>query len=274
MSRPRLRVVAALALLATAAKGAPSRTVHHEIAVRIDPAAGTLEATDRIHLSSGGRATFALARGLAVRRLAADGAPVAFAPDAGQWTVELHRPESGDIEVEYGGRLAETGDERLSIAPNATLLAGDWYPTLELEQLSYDLTVELPAGQTAVAPGRIISEEADARRSRARFTSEGPVDSIPIFAGPYRVAERQHGAIRVRTYLLPELADAPDLADVYLKKVGEYLDLYQKQIGDYPYSSFDVVSGALPLGLGFPGLTYMGVAVLRLPFIPDTSLGH
>src|SRR5262249_8019478 len=39
-------------------------------------------------------------------------------------------------------------------------------------------------------------------------------------------------------------------------------------------SGFAVVSSPFPVGLGFPGLTYLGVQVLRLPFIPDTSLGH
>ncbi len=65
-----------------------------------------------------------------------------------------------------------------------------------------------------------------------------------------------------------------DLADRYLDRVQRYLDLYDGWIGAYPYSGFAVVSGPFPVGLGFPGLTYMGAQVLRLPFIPDTSLGH
>ena len=34
------------------------------------------------------------------------------------------------------------------------------------------------------------------------------------------------------------------------------------------------MSGPFPVGLGFAGLTYLGTQVVRLPFIPDTSLAH
>ncbi len=53
-----------------------------------------------------------------------------------------------------------------------------------------------------------------------------------------------------------------------------YLDLYDGWIGGYPYPGFAVVSSPFPVGLGFPGLAYIGSRVLQLPFIPDTSLGH
>jgi hypothetical protein len=52
------------------------------------------------------------------------------------------------------------------------------------------------------------------------------------------------------------------------------MDHFQKVIGDYPFSSFSIVSGPLPVGLGFAGMTYIGERVLRLPFIRFTSLGH
>ena len=53
-----------------------------------------------------------------------------------------------------------------------------------------------------------------------------------------------------------------------------YVDYFEKLIGDYPFSSFSIVSGPLPVGLAFSGMTYMGENVLRLPFIRFTSLGH
>jgi hypothetical protein len=50
--------------------------------------------------------------------------------------------------------------------------------------------------------------------------------------------------------------------------------MYEPWIGPYPYESFSVVSSPTPTGFGMPTLTYLGVDVLRLPFIRDTSLGH
>jgi hypothetical protein len=94
---------------------------------------------------------------------------------------------------------------------------------------------------------------------------------MALFIGPYTVTERMHGGRRLRTYFHPQVAE---LASLYLTKTSAYIDRYEDRIGAYPYSQFFAVSGVHPVGLGFPGLTYMGTDVLRLPFIPDTSLGH
>jgi hypothetical protein len=56
--------------------------------------------------------------------------------------------------------------------------------------------------------------------------------------------------------------------------VERYLRLYEDSIGPYPFEEFSVVSSPTPTGFGMPTLTYLGVDVLRLPFIRDTSLGH
>jgi hypothetical protein len=75
----------------------------------------------------------------------------------------------------------------------------------------------------------------------------------------------------LRTYFHPEIAT---LAGGYLDAVLGYIDLYERWIGEYPFSEFSVVSSPTPTGFGMPTLTYLGVDVLRLPFIRVTSLGH
>jgi hypothetical protein len=50
--------------------------------------------------------------------------------------------------------------------------------------------------------------------------------------------------------------------------------LYEAWIGAYPFSEFSIVSSPTPTGFGMPTLTYLGINVLQLPFIKDTSLGH
>jgi hypothetical protein len=50
--------------------------------------------------------------------------------------------------------------------------------------------------------------------------------------------------------------------------------LYERWIGAYPFTEFSVVSSPTPTGFGMPTLTYLGIDVLRLPFIRATSLGH
>jgi hypothetical protein len=77
--------------------------------------------------------------------------------------------------------------------------------------------------------------------------------------------------VRLRTYFFSDLAS---LADAYLGDSARYIERYSEAIGAYPFSEFSVVASPLPGGFGMPTLTYIGAAVLKLPFIRATSLGH
>lgn len=250
-------------------------SVHHQLAVRLDPPRGAIDATDHIRLHATGPSSFRLAHGLSVSQLAVDGVAVATASEGNRWVVNITVGDVHDVTVRYGGVIkaaADAGDAALLIDPAGTFLTGDgWYPTFDADVLSYELTVEVPAGELAVAPGNLRAEQTTPRGYTARFASEGPMEQIALFAGPYRIDERRHHGRRLRSYFHPDIAD---LTATYLGKTAQYLDLYEGWIGAYPYSGFDIIAGEQPLGLGFPGLTYIGATVLRLPFIPDTSLGH
>jgi hypothetical protein len=108
------------------------------------------------------------------------------------------------------------------------------------------------------------------------YRFEQPESAIDLMAGPYRVTQRgfvtsDGRQIVLRALLHPEIADR---GDGDLDAVERYLRLYEDWIGPYPYEAFSVVSSPTPTGFGMPTLTYLGVDVLRLPFIRDTSLGH
>ena len=277
----RLIAVAVLLLTATAGRAAAetlSIPVCHRLSVRIDPQSGSIEGTDHVRLLAQGMTPhvhrFTLAQGLRVDQLVVDGAAVAVDASAGRWDITLTGSDTHEITVRYRGVIAaaEGGDAALRIEPRGTFLTGDgWYPTFDTDVLLYELAVEVPAGQLAVAPGKLLSEKTTEQGYAARFASEGPTEEIVLFAGPYRMSERRHHGRRLRTYFPPDVAD---LAATYLDEVAHYIDFYEGWIGAYPYSMFSVVSGVQPLGLGFPGLTYIGAVVLRLPFMPATSLGH
>ena len=207
-----------------------------------------------------------------VDRLVVDGTALAVDPRAGRWLFKLNKRKPHDIMVRYHGTAAGgEEDADLVIDPAGTFLLGGWYPTFDDGLISYELTVDVPVGQLAVAPGKLVEERSSSGRYKARYISQGPMEEIALFAGPYVMRERWLQRRRLRTYFDPSVAE---LAPAYLEKAGQYLEFYEAWIGAYPYAGFDVVSGPRPLGLGFPGLTYVGSAVLRLPFLLDTSLGH
>ena len=156
-----------------------------------------------------------------------------------------------------------------------------WYPELpggnEDEGLaSYRVRLDLPAGQVGVVPGTLLEEKVEAGRYRARFEFPHPSPGIDLMVGPYQVTTRELSTaggkrLRLRTYFHAEVAS---LAGDYLDAAGGYLDLYEGWIGEYPFGEFSVVSSPTPTGYGMATLTYLGVEVLKLPFIRATSLGH
>jgi hypothetical protein len=137
------------------------------------------------------------------------------------------------------------------------------------------VTLELPPGQRGLVPGRLLEERDDARGYRAAFEFTHPGEGIDLMAGPYTITERTltlaDRNVRLRTWFAPGLEG---LADGYLSSTADYLVLYDRWIGSYPYTEFSIVSSPTPTGFGMPTLTYLGADVLKLPFIRATSLGH
>ena len=119
--------------------------------------------------------------------------------------------------------------------------------------------------------GKLLTENSGATTYRAQFELITPAEGIDLVAGPYHVDQRVTGNVAVRTYFHPEI---DELSADYLTAAHGYLARYSSTIGSYPYAGFSIVSSPLPTGLGMPSFTYLGIEVLRLPFIRTTSLGH
>ncbi len=255
------RIVLAVVLLVTTAAGAG---VHHDLTVTLDPANRRLDVVDRVRSDADTRATLPDGlTGVTVDGTAAPAGPIPMA--AGRTITVAYRTTLPAPARDDGAARSFADSDGSFLAP------GTWHPRVDAPTFTWRLQTDVPAGQRAVAPGRLDAEDVGAERVRATFVGDTPTEELPLFAGPYVVTERMHRGTRLRTWLHPDVAE---LADTYLQKTAGYLDLYDGWIGAYPFPGFDVVSSPLPVGLGFPGLTWIGRQVLRLPFIPDTSLGH
>lgn len=169
-----------------------------------------------------------------------------------------------------------SSDARGSFLPSA----GAWYPIAAREGAplphSYTAVLDVPAHQRALVAGHRGPQEARGPRVVTEFAFPHPSEGIDLIAGPYRVAERPAHSIdgrpiALRTYFHAELEP---LSRGYLDAVADYLELYERWIGPYPFTTFSVVSSPTPTGFGMPTLTYLGIEVLKLPFIKTTSLGH
>ncbi|WP_085557357.1 M1 family metallopeptidase [Azospirillum agricola] len=278
---PLVPMVAALILGVVApawAATALTPAVHHDLDVTLDPAAGTLEVTDRVSLPPGVR-EFRLLPGLTLREASAAGRPLPARRDGGRLTLTV--PEgAGEVTIRYGGTLPDFGRERsigAAVGAEGAFLPGlsGWLPSTGGETggepPSWRLSVRVPAPFAAVATGRLVKEVREAGTYRAVFEETRGVEEPSLFAGPWTVTERMHGALRLRLYGHP---GQEALAGDYLDLTGRAIDGYAARIGAYPFDGFSIVSVPPPVGLGFPGLTALGRSVLPLPFVRGQSLTH
>lgn len=266
-----MTLLVVLVVLLARVQAAGTESIHHALSVRVSPDEGSIRAVDRLRLRAAETVSFELAKGLAVERFVVNGSEVRVDPGAGRWEVPSAGEEERLLLIEYAGRPDAQASGLIVGSTESVLSGGAWYPRFAEGLLTYRLEVDVPATLTAVAPGRIVAEERSEGRYRAVFESEGPADDLALLVGPFELSETRYGKRLLRTYFHPEVAD---LSGLYLKKTADYIDLYEDRIGPYPFSGFSVVSTTLPVGLGFPGLTLIGARVLRLPFLPETSLGH
>ena len=288
MTRLAVYFAAAICALAPAFAALSASPAAHQIRVRIEPDTRLLEGKDSIRFDAPRAATLLLSARLRIDSLSVDGQPYAAAarPEGNLQRIAL--PAARRIDLGWSGKLAAldrgldhrgtlTYAEPASGREGTFLPSGSgWYPSVEGSLERYSLELDLPQDQRGLVPGRLVEERQAGGRYRARFEFRQPAEGITLMAGPYRVEERRvrtaaGSEVRLRAYFHAELAG---LASGYLDSVAGYLDLYERRIGAYPFAEFSVVSSPTPTGFGMPTLTYLGIDVLRLPFIRATSLGH
>ena len=258
-----------------------AQSVHMEIEVRLEPQSGEVVIVESLQVRGEALAHFRLPPEFSLKNIKIDGPGSRLSRKGGVWTLHFEGAIDHRITLVFNGVLASIGDAtggaagpgRAVAGPEGSYLPsfGGWYPDFSPDPFTFVLDIDVPQDQRAVAPGRLVSESVEEGRYRARFVADWPVEEIAVMVGPYVIDERRHGDILLRGYFHPEIAD---LTGAYLDKSAEYIDRYADAIGDYPFPAFHVVSSPLPVGLGFPGIAYMGARVLRLPFIRDSSLGH
>lgn len=156
------------------------------------------------------------------------------------------------------------------ITKNGITLAGFWHPMPEQDML-YTLTAALPPGFTGISEGEQISTTKRKGQQQFQTSFPYPLRGLHFAAGPYTVQSLQYKNVTIYSYFF---AEDNHLAAEYLRKAAGYIKRFEALIGPFPYNRYSIVENRLPTGYGMPGFTLLGQAVIRLPFIKDTSLGH
>ncbi len=198
--------------------------------------------------------------------------------DQRQELFEFMPDQDGSIEIGYEGVFEDSHSEQRidGIASNVIdgrgiSLTGLWYPALK-GLCNYDLHVTLPEGYEAVSEAEEVNKTETKRGVEFKFVFPHPIDGINLIATDrYRVVEDNFDNIHLAAYFFKEDLG---LARSYLEYSKQYLELYEKLVGEYPYKRFAIVENFLPTGYSMPTFTLLGSSVVRLPFIIETSLGH
>ncbi len=166
------------------------------------------------------------------------------------------------------------GSKNNLISQAGITLLNDWYPQPQ-SACFFSLQAVIPDNFEAVseADAMLISDCGVGKKS-VECTNVTPLESLHFIAGPYLVKERSFGKDNSKKLYAYFFNEDAELADGYLQKAHDYLQRYEELIGPYPYSRFSIVENRLPTGFAMPTFTLLGQAVVRLPFIVDTSLGH
>jgi hypothetical protein len=273
-ARARLLVLFSLILfpLCAAAGG-----LAHQMHVVLAPQTGEIDVRSSVRVGQPVRRfEFVLNAGLEITR--SNGVPERLGRSADglrqAWRVTLET--AGDtLELQYRGRPVFSSGRRLGDMPQGVISAeavyldgaSAWYPQFQADFDALRLTVSLPEGWQAVS----IGGREPASPGEVTWTSSLPHDDLYLIAGRYSVHARRHGDIELSVWLLE---DDPALAQRYLDASADYIDHYSGLISPYPYAKFAVVENHWQTGFGMPSFTLLGSRVIRLPFIPYTSLPH
>ena len=265
--------------------------VAHHLEISLDPARGSLTGRDRMSVTLPPDTAyfhFDLSPLVRITMLTVEGKRVPVIRQGNRVRVPVpHGPgrKSLDVEVRYEGRFADPFPENPVNTDNpgfgvlgtisgkgACLLAGaGWYPLVSAESERFRVRVSTPRDWKALTAGDFTGFSTEDGRTVSTWDVRQPVRGLHLQAGPYEVRERKTGDVTAAVWLFSE---SMDLAETYLDAVARYVGLFSGQFGKYPFSRFTVVENFFPTGYGFASYTLLGTRVLRLPFIPYTSLPH
>lgn len=160
------------------------------------------------------------------------------------------------------------------ISQKGIYLAGSswWVPVFNNSLMTFSLTCELPANWKNVTQGKRNNEYIKNKKHFDTWVCNKPQEEIFLIAAKF--TEYSHDAangVKIKAFLR-----TPDesLANKYAEVTEQYMQMYEKMLGKYPYSKFALVENFWETGYGMPSFTLLGEKIIRFPFILHSSYPH
>ncbi len=146
-----------------------------------------------------------------------------------------------------------------------------WYPDIPFSLATFTVTSITPIGYESITQGTLVDKKRVNNKTYTTWEEKNVSEGCHLVAGRYAITAIRHNSIDIYAFFFPE---DQGLVKTYLDATVRYLDMYQALLGDYPYGKFAIVENFFQTGYGMPSFTLLGSAVVKLPFIVETSLGH
>jgi hypothetical protein len=202
-----------------------------------------------------------------------------------KWKVKLKKGSESFV-VQYEGKIdfsfsgsVEDYARGFSESPgiiNETgiYLAGStfWVPAFPDKDVTYTLTTTLPAGWKTVSQGERTNEITKGTQHIDSWKCDTPQEEVFLIGARFtEYSHKMNCGIDAMAFLrTPDEA----LAGKYLDVTEQYMDMYQKLTGPYPYTKFALVENFWETGYGMPSFTLLGEKIIRFPFILHSSYPH
>ncbi len=238
---------------------------HYDLDLRYDPAEGRLDGTARIDLTAR-NATPNIAldlKDMDVMSVSVDGVEVGFAHEGAKLRIDLPEPagagESFNVTVRYGGQPTPTptralrgvrvgwqvreGDSFVLAEPEG---ARTWYPVNEhpRDKATYEFSVTVPEGVTAIANGELVGEEERGGRTRTyRWRMADPMAPYlaTVAVGEYAKFETDGpDGLPLAVWLSGPGGGGPGVGTV-LDVQRDVLAMLTDRLGPFPFASYGAV---------------------------------
>jgi uncharacterized iron-regulated protein len=248
----------------------------YRLAVSFDLKNNLLKGTAVITLSDAGDTAVSTGH-LRIMSVTLNGSPAEYKIKDGLFKIAGR----GTLEIRYEGTFkGETGNadnlQNAGVASSGVVsargvsLTEEWYPAIN-GLAYYKLSALVPGDFIAISEADEIIAKGVPSGKEYSFVFSHPLAGIDFVAGDYREVRDTVDGIGIYAYFFPE--DVSLAAD-YIEHAKKYFKMYNNLLVPYPYKRFSIVENILPTGLSMPTFTLLGRDVVRLPFIPETSLGH
>jgi hypothetical protein len=203
------------------------------------------------------------------------------------YQVNIPSDHSGELKliVKYKGKIdspVEQSDENYArgfsespgiIWEKGVYLAGStyWVPYFNSELITFNLTTTLPNDWKNVTVGKRTLDENGVSTHIDRWESPTPQEEVFLIAAPFNEYSYPMGSVTAYAFLR-----TPDegLANKYLETTAQYMEMYRKLVGPFPYTKFALVENFWETGYGMPSFTLLGEKIIRFPFILHSSYPH